>query len=124
MRWKQRSKQNWYLKGDRTTQCFHSWANQRRKMNTIHSITDGEGQVWRNPKEVSLKFLSYFEHLFQTQGLVGVDFCLENMESRVTPAMNARLIQPFHEEEVQLALFHMHPLKSPGPERYSAGFYQ
>jgi len=38
--------------------------------------------------------------------------------------MNARLIQPFHEEEVQLALFHMHPLKSPGPERYSAGFYQ
>jgi hypothetical protein len=124
MRWKQRSKQNWYLKGDRNTQYFHSWANQRRKMNTIHSITDGEGRIWRDPKEVCSKFLSYFEHLFQTQGPVGVDFCLESMESRVTPAMNARLILHFHEEEVRLALFQMHPLKSPGPDGYSAGFYQ
>lgn len=93
-------------------------------MNTIHFITDGEGRVWRNPKEACSKFLSYFEHLFQTQGAVGVDFCLESMESCVTPAMNARLIQPFHEEEVRLALFQMHPLKSPEPDGYSAGFYQ
>jgi len=38
--------------------------------------------------------------------------------------MNDMLLMPFVEEEVRGALFQMHPLKSPGPEGYNAGFYQ
>jgi hypothetical protein len=35
IRWKQRAKQSWYQGGDRNTKYFHTWANQRRKTNSI-----------------------------------------------------------------------------------------
>lgn len=115
-------KQKWYLQGNRNTQYFHSWANQYRKTNTIWSITDDAGQVWRKIKEVSKKFLEYYENLFSSQGPTGVAYCLDNLEPRVTVAMNTRLLRPFREDEVKFALSQMHPLKSPGLDGYTAGF--
>jgi len=38
--------------------------------------------------------------------------------------MNSRLLRPVVEEEIRFALNQMHPLKSPGLDGYSAGFYQ
>jgi hypothetical protein len=38
--------------------------------------------------------------------------------------MNAKLLKPFVAEEVVVALWQMHPLKSPGPDGFSACFYQ
>jgi hypothetical protein len=73
MRRKQRSKQKWYQHGDRNTQYFYSWANQRRKTNTIRSITVDAGRVWKKKQEVSKQFLDYYEHLFSSQGLTWID---------------------------------------------------
>lgn len=80
--------------------------------------------MWKKDKEVSKKFVEYYENLFCSQGLTGIDFCLENLDSRVTPAMNASLLHPFVEDEVWFAFSQMHSLKSPGPDGYSAGFFQ
>jgi hypothetical protein len=46
------------------------------------------------------------------------------MEPCVTEAMNAELLKPFVAEEVVVALGQMHPLKSSGPDGFSACFYQ
>jgi hypothetical protein len=35
----------WYCQGDHNTQFFHSWANHRRKINSICSITDAQGRT-------------------------------------------------------------------------------
>jgi hypothetical protein len=53
-----------------------------------------------------------------------VDTCLADMEPCVTEAMNVKLLKPFVIEEVIVALGKMHPLKSPGPDDFSACLYQ
>jgi hypothetical protein len=46
MKWRQRAKINWFKNGDRNTQYFHAWANQRCRFNLIGSIQDLERHVW------------------------------------------------------------------------------
>jgi hypothetical protein len=43
---------------------------------------------------------------------------------RVTEEMNIGMLRNFTETEVEIALKQMHPLKSPGPDGFSACFYQ
>jgi hypothetical protein len=124
MRWKQRAKQHWYLAGDKNTQFFHSWVNQRRKQNTIHNVTDDEGKVWRRRKEVSKIFVDFYSNLFTSQCPVGIEECINHIDCRISVNMNQFLPRPFTGDEVKHALFQMHPLKSPGPDGFSAGFFQ
>jgi hypothetical protein len=64
MRSKQRAKQNWYKDGDRNTQYFHAWANQRRRINRIQTVRDTVGQEWQQPSDVTQAFIHYFQELF------------------------------------------------------------
>ena len=48
---------------------------------------------------------------------------LQHVSTRVTQEMNEALTRPFT-EEVKRALFMMAPNKSPGPDGFTAGFYQ
>lgn len=123
LRSKLRAKQSWCCHGDQNTQYFHSWANQRRKSNNIRIIIDEHGHVWIRKKDVCRVFVGYYEQMFQSQGSVGVEDCLNNVESRVAEEMNARLLRPFMKDEVRSAMIQMHPLKSPGPDGYSTIFF-
>jgi len=85
---------------------------------------DRDGQIWKKKGEVSKALLSYYEDLFTSQRLVGVEHCLFTINSCVMDEMNGTLLQPFSRAEVEAALHSMHPLKSLGPDGISAGFYQ
>jgi len=80
--------------------------------------------VWRKNRDISRAFLSYYERLFATQSLGNVEECISPTATQVTNEMNSWLPHNFLGEEVQRALFQMHPLKSPGPDGYHAVFYQ
>jgi hypothetical protein len=82
------------------------------------------GQVWRKKEEISKCFVDYYRTLFTSINPTRIAGCLNSVDCRVSEAMNQRLTRPFTEEEVRFAIFQMHPLKSPGPDGYSAGFYQ
>jgi hypothetical protein len=69
-------------------------------------------------------FTTFYQKLFTSKGVVGAEECLATLEPRVTPDMNAALLADFTMEEVDCALSQMHPLKSPGPDGFSACFYQ
>jgi exonuclease III len=123
-KWKQRAKQNWYRDGDRNTPFFHAWADHRRRINHISSIVDEEGRCWKKKKEIPRVFTDFYQKLFTTEGVYGAEECLASLEPRVTPEMNVALLAEFTMEEVDCALSQMHPLKSPGPDGFSACFYQ
>ena len=53
-----------------------------------------------------------------------MDTVLSSVDRVGTPEMNQSLFQPYIAEEVQRALFQMHPLKSPGPDGMSPFFFQ
>jgi exonuclease III/ribonuclease HI len=124
VKWKQRAKQNWYKNGDRNTPFFHAWADHRRRVNYIGRIVDEGGRTWNKKKEIPKVFIDFYQQLFTSEGTQGVDDCLSSLEPRVTSGMNEELLRNFTMEDIDTALSQMHPLKSPGPDGFSACFYQ
>lgn len=124
IKWKQQAKRNWYRQGDRNTQFFHAWANQRRRSNFLSSIKDLSGVVWTKQEEIGSAFSTYFQQLYSTEGVSGLDKCISVVTPRVSPKMNALLTAVFTQEEIDQALAQIHLLKSPGPDGFGASFYQ
>jgi hypothetical protein len=81
VRWKQRSKQNWYMQGDRNTKFFHAWASHRRKVNTIRKIKDNEGREWKKEKEIGRAFIHFYEDLYTAEPTARMKDCLQGLES-------------------------------------------
>lgn len=52
MRWRQRTKSNWYKLGDRNTRYFHLCANQRKKRNFISQVRDSHSVLRRDRGEI------------------------------------------------------------------------
>lgn len=86
----------------------------------------GESNWWKDTlSDVELMCRSYFKGLFQSSGPSIEDFevVLEQVQLRVTAEMVANLYRPFTTIEVKSALWHMHPNKSPDPNRFSSFFF-
>jgi hypothetical protein len=124
LQWQQRAKVEWLKCGDRNTRFFHECANSRRKSNFIYSISDANGRLRDSEEEVQKAFINYFKELFTSDSTRNMNPCLQWVNSRVTTEMNESLLKPFCEEEVLAALNQMAPLKAPGPDGFTAGFFR
>lgn len=123
IKWKQRAKWNRFRNGDQNTQFFHVWATHRRK-NFIRSIIDEEGTHWTKTEDIEKVFISYYQALYITNLPTKIAASLREVGAQVTEDMNFNLLKEFVGAEVDLALFQMYPLKSLGPDGFSACFYQ
>uniref|UniRef100_A0A803QJ68 Reverse transcriptase domain-containing protein n=1 Tax=Cannabis sativa TaxID=3483 RepID=A0A803QJ68_CANSA len=121
--WKQRSKQFWLRSGDTNSKYFHSLASSRKRQNHIQRLQRDDG-VWVD-WETGLGgvMLDYFNKLFEASD-VDISCVLDEVQPSITNSQNAILLDMVEEEEVRVALFQMHPDKSPGPDGMSPGFYQ
>ncbi|XP_057811697.1 uncharacterized protein LOC131025935 [Salvia miltiorrhiza] len=114
--WKQRSRADWINHGDRNTGFFHKVAEDRKKRNHIKEIRRNDGSLTRKNSEMDETLSSYFRGLFTSGSPHNPSEVLQSIEPVVTDEMNGELTRPFTQEEIVLALKHMHPLKAPGPD--------
>lgn len=126
LHWRQRSRNNWLVAGDRNTIYFHNLASSRRKKNTIKSIRDDNGSWFHDLDGMAKVVERYYEELFtsSTPSLIDINQVTDAVEPCVTHAMNMILNRPFTEEDIKTAVFYLSPSKSPGPDGLPALFYQ
>ncbi|KAG6683712.1 hypothetical protein I3842_12G027600 [Carya illinoinensis] len=124
VRWRQRSKQLWLKEGDRNSRYFHKCATQRRQWNAIRVVGNETGQVARNQEEISSLFQEYYQNLFESSNPRNIEDILRDIEPGVTIDMNRQLVKECSFDEVKQAVFEMDPMSAPGPDGFSAGFYQ
>lgn len=122
IKWRQRPKQRWLQEGDRNTKYFHSCATQRKKINSIKSISDGEGNMATNPEDISRLFHSFFHNLFSSSQPSSLDVCLEPLDGCVTDEVNESLTKELTTCEVKKIIFSMNALSSLGPDNFPAYF--
>jgi hypothetical protein len=122
--WRQRTKTEWLRGGDRNTKYFHACANARKKSNFITSISNTEGHNFNSSEEVQSTFVNYFQSLFTSDVIGDMMPCTQPLKQCVTEEMNRDLLEKFSEEEVYRALHDMAPMKAPGPDGFTAGFFQ
>ncbi|XP_031111882.1 uncharacterized protein LOC116015853 [Ipomoea triloba] len=111
--WRQRSKQLWLKHGDLNTKIFHQSASARRRHNRLTRLRNSAG-VWVEGQSMAGEVLHYFQDIFSSSG-TSVNL-FNRVQTRVTEAMNTKLLQPFTMEEIKTALFAMAPEKAPGPD--------
>lgn len=68
--------------------------------------------------DIENSFIAYFKKLFKSSNLSAqaLNNVLRVIPTRVTPAMNRRLLEPFSESEVARVINKMFPTKTPGPD--------
>jgi hypothetical protein len=121
--WKQRAKMHWLKVGDLNSKIFHMLATARSKVKKIEKLKNENGEEITGQQNLYEAARSYFHDLFTPKGGCLVQI-LSLISPRVTEADNISLEAPITKEEVRVALFQMHPEKSPGPDGFNPTFYQ
>ncbi|KAL0411141.1 UNVERIFIED_CONTAM: putative mitochondrial protein [Sesamum latifolium] len=123
--WRQRGKIQWLKGGDKNTSFFHAAASTRKRINSIHRLRDAHGNWLEEVEDIQGWIKTYFRGVFRSGNPSEEDMEAGTtaLSPRVTEEMGDELLQPFSEEEVTNALFHMAPLKSPGPDGMPSIFF-
>lgn len=120
---RQRSRALYLKEGDHNTGFFHARARERRYTNRIKSLTREDGVVLHRQAELEEHAAEFYGNLFSAQEESNPELVTDYVPAKVTEGMNDQLLRPFTDNEIESALFMMHPDKSPGPDGLTAGFY-
>lgn len=122
--WAQRSRISWLKNGDRNTGFFHAVTRQRRMLNSFSVIEKEDGsEVFKEP-EIASVISGYFSEMFKSSGHTDFSDLQNILTPRVTPEMNATLTSIPSDSEIMEAVYSINGGKAPGPDGFSAKFYQ
>jgi hypothetical protein len=120
---RQRSRVDWLREGDRNTAFFHSKASARRRTNRINMLVREDESVCDDQAGIKGMVHQFYEGLFSSEPVEGMDMVLDAIPAKVDDQMNASLCKPYTNEEIKVALFQMGPTKASGPDGFPAMFY-
>ncbi|GAU48556.1 hypothetical protein TSUD_405720 [Trifolium subterraneum] len=121
--WKQRAKMHWLKESDMNTSFFHKSASARRKKKNASKLVNEDGLEVHTQEELCEVAKQYFDTLFKPKN-GEQESVLNLIQRRVTEEDNVYLAAPITKDEIQQALFMMHPDKSPRPDGFNPAFYQ
>ncbi|XP_013630055.1 PREDICTED: uncharacterized protein LOC106335920 isoform X2 [Brassica oleracea var. oleracea] len=122
--WRTKSRIQWLQAGDRNTRFFHSKTKQRRSYNRIIHISDEEGKIYTEIKDVHFQIQKYFQDLYRSEGISISQHLLNGIPTTITAEINDKLTQEVTDKEIEDAAHTINPDKSPGPDGMNAGFFR
>lgn len=122
--WRQRSRQLWLTLGDENTSYFHASTKGRQARNRLSVMEDENGLPCFEEEQITAVICNFYNKLFTSSGLDCVQIVDEALKPCITQQMNDLLIREPTSTEIKEATFAIHPDKAPGPDGFSASFFQ
>ncbi|WZY87458.1 hypothetical protein YC2023_044193 [Brassica napus] len=122
--WRQRSRIMWLQGGDQNSAYFHAVTKGRRSCNRLTTIENELGVPFHEEAEIGEVFADYYTKLFTSNGAQDLKVVEEAITRRIGPEVNQTLTSIPSDAEILLAVKNIHSDKAPGPDGFSAGFYQ
>ncbi|KAK8675273.1 hypothetical protein V6N13_033342 [Hibiscus sabdariffa] len=101
---------------------------ERQKTNTITVLHDDQGQRFDTFEGISNEFVQFFSNSLSTidpeMNLVSDVLLKDILGVKLTPDMSDSLVAPVTHKEIRDVIFAMNGNKAPGPDGYSAKFFQ
>lgn len=125
--WRQRSRQLWLNLGDKNTGFFQASTKKRKALNKFSVLEGPDGTSMYSEEDITLTMENYFRDIFKP---IARD--QETMEAIIDEAIqpiiseqtNHKLISLPEMQEIKDVLISIHPGKAPGPDGFSACFFQ
>ncbi|CAL9217653.1 unnamed protein product [Arabidopsis halleri] len=121
------SRQLWLTLGDKNTGYFHAITKGRKATNKFSVIESEAGDQFFEEDKFLGVILDYYNQLFTMQDLNGEDRLTAVQEALIpciTAETNSALISIPSAAEIKVACFSIHADKAPGPDGFSASFFQ
>ena len=114
----------WLRKGDKNPKYFHVLVKRRRARNSITQLLNENGNMVENVERLVAIATSYFRKIIESSNPKDIVDALAKVSITIIGAINEAPTAPVTEWEVKLALFAMHPIKTPGLDGMTVFFYQ
>lgn len=114
----------WLQGGDRNSAYFHAVTKGRRSFNRLSTIENEEGVLFHEEEKIGAVFADYYTKLFTSKGVSDLAAVDEALTARISPEINQALTSIPLDAEIHAAVLDINADKAPGPDGFSAGFYQ
>lgn len=122
--WRQRSRILWLQHGDKNTSYFHAITRGRTAANKFAVIENQQGTPVYEEGQIAATIARYYSDLFTEASNGDPQIIAEAIRPTVSESMNELLTSIPDDFEIKNAVFAIHGDKAPGPDGFSANFYQ
>jgi hypothetical protein len=125
---KQKSRNRWLNLGDGNNAFFHKSVKARNSSNLIKILKDEDGNRVEDMDQIKELAIGFYQKLLGTSthsfSQVKADRVSNLIKKKFSPLCVAGMSAAVTREEVRRVIFAMNRNKAPGPDGFSAGFYQ
>lgn len=122
--WKQRSRILWLTLGHKNTGFFHASSTGRKACNRISVLEDSSGVPVFEKSQIVNVISEYFKVIFTSSGNSATEVVNAALTPCISEATNALLTGMPTPLEIKEGMFAIHRDKAPGPDGFSASFFQ